>query len=57
MEKLLYTKKEVAELLPVCTRTIDRWIVSNGLKASKFGRCIRIHTKDLDRYINRNVIK
>ncbi|MEH2319248.1 helix-turn-helix domain-containing protein [Nostoc sp.] len=49
------TTIEVAELLRVHQRTVQRWISSNNLKATKVGpRIWRIRKKDLDEFLQRN---
>ncbi|MBW4686946.1 MAG: helix-turn-helix domain-containing protein [Komarekiella atlantica HA4396-MV6] len=46
---------EVAELLRVHQRTVQRWISSNNLKATKVGpRIWRIRKKDLNEFLQRN---
>ncbi|MEH2002895.1 MAG: helix-turn-helix domain-containing protein [Nostoc sp.] len=49
------TTIEVAELLRVHQRTVQRWISSNNLKATKVGpRIWRIRKKDLDEFLQRD---
>jgi len=52
MDKLL-TIKEVAQYLRVSERSIDRYIKSGRLKASKIGQW-RISEKDLKEFIIKN---
>ncbi|MEH2382289.1 MAG: helix-turn-helix domain-containing protein [Nostoc sp.] len=49
------TTIEVAEFLRVHQRTVQRWISSNNLKATKVGpRIWRIRKKDLDEFLQRD---
>ncbi|MDZ8225365.1 MULTISPECIES: helix-turn-helix domain-containing protein [unclassified Nostoc] len=49
------TTIEVAQLLRVHQRTVQRWILSNNLKATKVGpRIWRIRQKDLDKFLQIN---
>ncbi|MDF5736145.1 MULTISPECIES: helix-turn-helix domain-containing protein [unclassified Nostoc] len=49
------TTIEVAKLLRVHQRTVQRWISSNNLKATKVGpRIWRIRKKDLDEFLQRD---
>jgi len=50
IEKLL-TIEEVAEVLRVSTRSVNRYIEANKLKASKIG-VWRIKQSDLDNFLN-----
>jgi excisionase family DNA binding protein len=49
--KTLLTKKQVAELLGVSTKTIDRRIRSGELPVIRDGRIIRMHPDDLACYL------
>lgn len=50
-EKLLSTS-EIAEILRVHQRTIQRWISSNRLKATKVGpKILRVRKQDLDKFL------
>ncbi|MFN6486415.1 MULTISPECIES: helix-turn-helix domain-containing protein [unclassified Nostoc] len=52
------TTIEVAKLLRVHQRTVQRWISSNNLKATKVGsRIWRIRKKDLDEFLQINNTK
>ena len=51
MDKLL-TIKEVAEILRVSERSVNRYIESGKLKASKIGQW-RISKKDLEEFLNK----
>ena len=43
----LFTIEQIATFTQFSTRQIRRWIKSGELKASKFGRCLRIAENDL----------
>lgn len=47
MEKQYYSKKEVAEILDVHPRTIERYIHNGRLKAAKLGRKWTISREDI----------
>lgn len=50
-EKFL-TTNEVAEILRVHQRTVQRWISSNRLKAIKVGpKVLRVRKQDLDEFL------
>lgn len=50
-EKLLSTS-EIAEILRVHQRTVQRWISSNRLKATKVGpKILRVRKQDLDKFL------
>lgn len=51
MDKLL-TIKEVAKILRVSERSVNRYIEADRLKASKIGQW-RISKKDLEGFLNR----
>jgi len=53
MDKLL-TIKEVAEILRVSERSVNRYIESKKLKASKIGQW-RIKQSDLDEFLEKNL--
>ena len=44
------TREEVADLLKVSTRTVDRYIDSGALLASKVGRLVRVRRADFDAF-------
>lgn len=56
-----YTRQEVAKLLGVHVRTIDRWVRTGILKGYKFGSGknakIRIDKKEVDEFIRSCRIK
>lgn len=50
-EKFL-TTNEIAEILRVHQRTVQRWISSNRLKATKVGpKILRVRKQDLDEFL------
>ncbi len=53
MDKLL-TIREVAEILRVSERSVNRYIESGKLKASKIGQW-RIKQSDLDEFLKENL--
>jgi len=53
MDKLL-TLKEVAKILRVSERSVNRYIESGKLKASKIGQW-RIKQSDLDEFLKENL--
>ncbi|MGN6503137.1 MAG: helix-turn-helix domain-containing protein, partial [Pseudolysinimonas sp.] len=44
------TREDVAEMLKVSTRTVDRYIDSGSLPASKVGRLVRVRRADFDAF-------
>lgn len=46
--KILYSVKEAAYALSVCTKTLRKYIAEGYLPAKRTGRIIRIHRKDLE---------
>ena len=49
--KQFYSTNEVADLHPVCTRTVHRRIKGGDIKAIKFGNLVRIPSKSLQKYL------
>jgi excisionase family DNA binding protein len=50
-EKFL-TTNEIAEILRVHQRTVQRWVSSNRLKATKVGpKILRVRKQDLDEFL------
>jgi len=47
----LYTPEEVAELLRVSPRTVQRWLAQAKLHGVKVGRLWRIPKASLDRFL------
>ena len=52
-EKILWTKKEVAEQLNVCTKTIERLIKEGVLPVVWIRGCIRIQKTDVFAFLGR----
>ena len=50
-EKILWTKKEVAEQLNVCTKTIDRLIEQGVLPVVRIRGCVRIQKTDVFAFV------
>lgn len=48
------TKKEVAEAFKVSNATVNRWIRSGEMKFASIGGILRISTKDVEAFYNRN---
>lgn len=47
------TTSEIAEFLRVHQRTVQRWISSNRLKATKVGpKILRVRKQDLDEFLD-----
>ena len=49
-----FTIVEVAEIVEVATRTVQRWIRSGDLVAHRFGGVVRISEDDLQDFLNRH---
>ena len=47
VEKKYYSKKEVAEIMGVCDRTIGRYLLSGKLKGARFGKAWKISGEDV----------
>lgn len=50
----IYTPKEAAAILKVSERTVNEWLRSGKLKASKIGRQWRITETQLNEFLNKN---
>lgn len=50
-ERKCLTRKEAADLLGVCTRTIDNELKAGNLGAIHVGRAVRIPWGELQRYM------
>jgi len=49
-EKKFYTKKEAAEVLGVCTKTVERYLLAGKLKGAKFGKAWKISDADIQAF-------
>jgi excisionase family DNA binding protein len=47
---VLYTTDEVAQLLKVTPRAVQKWVREGKLPAVKYGRALRIRAEDLQRF-------
>lgn len=54
---IIYTLKEVQEILGVTQRTLYRWIDAGSLKAFKAGRTWRVSEEALQDFINQGGTK
>ena len=52
MTQTYWTRKQVAARFNVSTRTVDRWILDDKLRAWRIGRTVRIAESDIARFIN-----
>ena len=52
-ELILYTKREVADLLKVKLSTISAWITQERIEPTKIGACTRISHAEVKRLIRR----
>jgi excisionase family DNA binding protein len=50
----LYTPKEVAQLLKVTLRTVQTWIGTGQLRATRYGRVWRIRAADVHAFGREN---
>jgi excisionase family DNA binding protein len=50
--KLLYTSREAAAILSVCTRTLFTLTARGDLPAVRIGRSVRYHLDDLREFID-----
>jgi len=46
----VYTTQEVAQLLKVTVRTVQDWIKTGKLPATRYGRVLRIRADDLAKF-------
>jgi excisionase family DNA binding protein len=51
--KAFYSTTQIAELLQLKQRTIQRWVDDGQLKAYRFGRKYRIQGEDFDQFMQR----
>ncbi|MDR3046768.1 MAG: helix-turn-helix domain-containing protein [Bacteroidales bacterium] len=49
-EKKFYTKKEAAEVLGVCSKTIERYLLSGHLKGARLGKAWMISEDDIQAF-------
>lgn len=49
-EKKYYTKAEAAEVLGVCTKTIERYLLSGKLKGARFGKAWKVSEDDIQAF-------
>jgi excisionase family DNA binding protein len=54
IQKLLYQRREGAEMLSVSLRTLDTLIATNQLKAIRIGRSVRIPLDALQEFLKRD---
>jgi excisionase family DNA binding protein len=47
LQRQLYSRRETAELLGICVRSIDAWIADGRLNSVKLGRRRLIHRETL----------
>lgn len=52
MQKRLLTPKDVAELLQISVRTLERWVAEGKLPAIRLGRLIRFDPDDIRKFID-----
>jgi excisionase family DNA binding protein len=53
-EKVLYTKREAAQLLSISLRSIDYLIFSQQLPARRIGRRVLIHRDSIEQFARRD---
>ena len=46
-EKMYYTKKEAAEVLGVCAKTVERYLLAGKLKGARLGKGWKISEDDI----------
>lgn len=52
MNKKLLNKKEVAELLSISVRSLERLVARGKIKIVKIGGCIRFRSDEVEEVIN-----
>ncbi len=53
LDKEFYTIKEIADLLSVSNRTVERWIADGKLVAIRLNpRSLRVQKEDLQRFLS-----
>jgi excisionase family DNA binding protein len=55
-EKVLYTKREAAQLLSISLRSIDYLIFSQQLPARRIGRRVLVHRDSIEQFARRDHI-
>jgi excisionase family DNA binding protein len=55
MEQLLYSKKQAAQMLSVCVRTLDYLIARGELKTRRMGKRVLVPRGELVRLAGRDV--
>jgi excisionase family DNA binding protein len=55
MDKLLYGKKEAAQLLSICVATLDQLIARGELKTRRLGKKVMVPRGELVRLAGRDV--
>jgi excisionase family DNA binding protein len=53
-EKVLYTKREAAQLLSISLRSLDYLIFSQQLPARRIGRRVLVHRDSIERFAKRD---
>lgn len=53
-EKLLYSKKETAALLSICTKTVEKLVARGELKARRVGRRVMFQRSEIIRFTQRD---
>ena len=54
IEKVLYTKREAAQLLSISLRSLDYLIVSQQLPARRIGRRVLLHRESIEKFARRD---
>lgn len=54
MEKILFTRKEAAQILSISLATLDRYIVLKEIPVRRLGKRVMIHHQDLERFARRD---
>jgi excisionase family DNA binding protein len=49
-EKKFYTKKETAEVLGVCTKTVERYLLAGKLKGARLGKAWKVSDDDIQAF-------
>jgi excisionase family DNA binding protein len=53
-DKVLYTKREAAQLLSISVRSLDYLIVSQELPARRIGRRVLVHRDSIEQFARRD---